>query len=231
VLVVNPLIAAMVGPFAGKVHVVPSGFDPDRFPWPWNDPPRWPDNRVRVFFAGLVDEYMKGFHILREACDRLWRKRQDFELVVTGNRPSGTGLQPSESQQADSFTRYIGWLSQDELPRALRQADLLVFPTIAEEALGRSAVEAMGVGRPVIASRIGGLPFTVADGATGLLFEPGNVDDLTFKIETMLDDSELRERMGRAGRKRFEEHFTWDAVINRHYHALFQTARECHASP
>ena len=125
------------------------------------------------------------------------------------------------------MTRFVGWLSQEELPRQIRQADFLVFPTIAEEALGRSAVEAMGVGRPVIASRIGGLPFTVADGATGLLFEPGNVDDLAAKIEALLDDSTLRERMGQAGRRRFEEHFTWQTIIEKHYRRLFAVPAVC----
>jgi glycosyltransferase involved in cell wall biosynthesis len=170
---------------------------------------RSPD-RATIFFAGLVNEYMKGFHVLHAACAKLWQKRRDFELVATADPPG----------QLDPMTRYVGWLSQEELPQQIRQADFLVFPTIAEEALGRSAVEAMGVGRPVIASRIGGLPFTVADGATGLLFEPGNVDDLTSKIETLLDDPALRERMGQAGRRRFEEHFTWEAVIEKHYRRL-----------
>jgi glycosyltransferase involved in cell wall biosynthesis len=298
VLVVNPLIAAMVGPFARAVHVVPSGFDPGRFPWPAGekkavaevaahasassacDPP-WPPlmkggkdlceheknlheqarahsppsqggargggvatsgdgpfvvppsggvledrhrsqgpaeagttnsraTRAIIFFAGLVNEYMKGFHVLHAACAKLWQKRRDFELVATADPPG----------QLDPMTRFVGWLSQEELPRQIRQADFLVFPTIAEEALGRSAVEAMGVGRPVIASRIGGLPFTVADGATGLLFEPGNVDDLGEKIERLLDDLALRDRMGRAGRQRFEECFTWEAIIEKHYRHL-----------
>jgi len=210
VLVVNPLIATMVEPFSSKVHVVPSGFDPERFPWPWPDEGQLPRRPTTLFFAGLVDEYMKGFGVLEAACRKLWAKRRDFQLVATGD-PAG---------HLNPFTRFIGWQSQADLPRQLHQADFLVFPTIAEEALGRSAVEAMGVGRPVIASRIGGLPFTVADGATGLLFESGNVDDLAAKIETLLDDRPLRERMGRAARKRFEEHFTWEKIIEKHYRRL-----------
>jgi glycosyltransferase involved in cell wall biosynthesis len=78
----------------------------------------------------------------------------------------------------------------------------------------------MGVGRPVVASRIGGLAFTVVDGLTGLLCEPGNADDLAAKIEILLDDPALRQRMGEAGRKRFEEHFTWDVIIEKHYRKL-----------
>ena len=216
VLAVNPLIAAAVSPFAKAVHVVPSGFDPDRFSWPWPDESNTDTNgKFTIFFAGVVKEYMKGFYVLHSACARLWSKRQDFELVATEDPP----------QRVDAMTRFIGWQPQSELPRHLRKADCLVFPTIAEEALGRSAVEAMGVGRPVIASRIGGLPFTVTEGLTGLLFEPGNDEELAAKIELLLDDPALCQRMGSAGRQRFVEHFTWDAVIDRDYRRLLKPVR------
>jgi glycosyltransferase involved in cell wall biosynthesis len=72
----------------------------------------------------------------------------------------------------------------------------------------------------VEASRIGGLPYTVADGATGLLCEPGDAGDLARKLEMLLDDAELRRRLGRAGRRRFEEEYPWDVVIERYYRPL-----------
>ena len=217
VLAVNPLIAAAVSPYTNAVHVVPSGFDAARFPWPW------PDTSVdqarakkRIFFAGLVSEYMKGFRVLHTACAKLWERRRDFEIVAT-SEPVG---------QLDEMTRFIGWQSQSDLPAQIRQADFLVFPTIAEEALGRSAVEAMGVGRPVIASRIGGLPFTVTDGLTGLLFEPGNPFELADKIETLLDHPELLKQLGAAARHRFEQQFTWDVIIDKHYRRLLAPVRK-----
>jgi glycosyltransferase involved in cell wall biosynthesis len=221
VLVVNPLIATMVAPFSRKVHVVPSGFDRSRFPWPVSDSVTdRPSRPTRLFFAGLVDEPMKGFAVLQEACRALWKRRTDFELVVTADLPV----------KANPFEHFIGWQSQEALPEKLRDADILVFPTIAEEALGRTAVEAMGCGLPVIASRIGGLPFTVTEGLTGLLFEPGNASDLATRIEAMLDDPELRQRMGLAGRQRFEQDFTWDVIIDRHYRRLLAPV-EIPASP
>lgn len=211
VLVVNPLIAAMVGPFAKRVAVVPSGFDAARFPWPdKNIDQTNSDRRKRIIFAGLVNEPMKGFRVLHDACAQLWAERQDFELWATAD-PAG---------QVDDFTQFIGWQSQEDLPTRIQEADLLVFPTVAEEALGRSAVEAMAVGRPVIASRIGGLPFTVQDEATGLLFEPNDSADLAAKLRRLLDDDALRDRMGQAGRRRFEEHFVWETIIARHYRPL-----------
>jgi glycosyltransferase involved in cell wall biosynthesis len=215
VLVVNPLQEAMLSPYTESVRVVTSGFDPARFPWPWPEEPRRELGKVVLFFAGLVDEVMKGFHVLHEACSRLWQRRQDFELVVTADPPG----------QVNPFTRFIGWQSQEDLPRQMRAADIVIAPTVAAEALGRTAVEAMGVGRAVIASRLGGLQFTVADGATGLLCNPGDPDDLARKIETLLDDRELRERLGQAGRERFEEHYAWPVIIERHYRPLLVPRR------
>ena len=63
----------------------------------------------------------------------------------------------------------------------------------------------------------GGLPCTVANGATGLLCEPGDTDDLAEKLAELLDDAELRQRLGLAGRRRFEEEFAWGVVIDKHY--------------
>src|SRR5262249_37775241 len=155
---------------------------------------------------------MKCTHILRDACRGLWQKRQAFELVATGE-PAG---------RVDDFTRFTGWLSQEELPRQYWETDITVVPTIAQEGLSRTSVEAMAAGKPVVASRIGGLPFTVADGGTGLPCQPGAPDDLAGKLAVLLDDAGLRRRMGLAGRRRFEEEFTWDVVIGKHYRPLFQ---------
>jgi glycosyltransferase involved in cell wall biosynthesis len=219
VLVVNPLTEAMVSPYARCVRVVTAGMDPARFAG-FEGPPRVPGRPLSILFAGLVEEWMKGFHVLQEACAGLWRKRQDFELVATGDPPG----------RFNEFTRFVGWLSQEDLPRHLREADMLVMPTVAQEALGRTAVEAMAAGRPVVASRLGGLPTTVADGATGLLCEPGDAADLAGKIEMLLDDPELRTRMGRAGRRRFEEHYAWEVIIERHYKPLLGPPRRAPAA-
>jgi glycosyltransferase involved in cell wall biosynthesis len=124
------------------------------------------------------------------------------------------------SGQIDEFTRSVGWCSQAELPRHYRAADICLVPTIAQDALSISSVEAMAAGIPVNASRIGGLPYTVTDGVTGLLCEPGNPADLAEKIACLLDDLPLRRRMGLEGRRRFEEDFTWERVIERYWRPL-----------
>ncbi len=213
VLVVNPLIAENVKPFAQRVHVIPSGFDPARFPWPAAPEPEV-NRPKRMLFAGLIQEPMKGFSVLHEACQHLWSQRRDFVLQATAD-PLG---------RLDEFTEFVGWQSQSDLPGTLRAADIVVCPTVAEEALGRTAVEAMGVGRPVVASRIGGLPFTVLDEATGLLCEPNDPRDLARQLGRLLDNAALRQRFGEAGRRRFESHYTWPAILTQHYRPLLGDA-------
>jgi glycosyltransferase involved in cell wall biosynthesis len=212
VLVVNPHAEALFAPYARKVCVVTAGMDPARFPWPDPRPPQARPPIHTFLFAGLVAELMKGYHILREACSRLWQQRHDFRLVVT-DQPTGP---------VEPFAQYVGWQSQGDLPRWLYEADVLVMPTIAQEGLGRTAVEAMAAGRPVVASRLGGLIFTVKDGVTGLLCEPGDAEDLAAKLARLMDDAALRQQMGLAGRKRFEEHYAWPVIIERHYRPLLQ---------
>ena len=160
--------------------------------------------------AAVAGEVIKGFHVAHEACRILRETRSDFELVVTFD-PAGP---------IDEFTRSVGWCSQDELPRHYRAADICLVPTIAQDALSITSVEAMAAGKPVIASRIGGLPYTVSDGLTGLLFEPGNAFDLAEKIGRLLDEPQLRNTMGLAGRRRFEEDFMWPDVIKRYWRPL-----------
>jgi glycosyltransferase involved in cell wall biosynthesis len=212
VLVLNPVIAAIVEPYCGHVRIVPWGMDATRFPWPVPERERAASGSepIKLFMAAVAGETIKGYHVAHEACRILLQSRADFELVVTFD-PAGP---------IDESTRSVGWCSLCELPRHYREADICLVPTIAQDSLSRTSVEAMASGIPVIASRIGGLPYTVTDGATGLLLEPGDPADLARKITRLLDDPELRQRMGLAGRKRFEEEFVWEDVIKRYFRPM-----------
>jgi glycosyltransferase involved in cell wall biosynthesis len=165
---------------------------------------------VTLFMAAVAGEVIKGFHVVHEACRILRETRNDFELLVTFD-PAGP---------VDEFTRSVGWCSQAELPAHYRATDICVVPTIAQDALSITSVEAMAAGKPVVASRIRGLPYTVNDGVTGLLFEPGNPFDMAEKLARLLDDAALCRRMGLAGRERFEEDFVWEEVIKRYWRPL-----------
>jgi glycosyltransferase involved in cell wall biosynthesis len=221
VLVLNPMTAAMLEAYAKRVRIVPWGVDPERFPWPRTDrdqeasASRCPGAKVVLFMASVAGETIKGFHVAHEACRILRESRSDLELVVTFDPPG----------QLDEFTRSVGWCSQAELPMHYQAADIVLVPTIAQDALSITSVEAMAAGKPVVGSRIGGLPYTVTDGLTGLLFEPGNPLDLAEKICRLLDAPGLRHSMGLAGRRRFEQDFMWPDVIERYWRPLLPARR------
>ena len=108
---------------------------------------------------------------------------------------------------------FTGWVSRQEMKMFYAESDVVVAPTLNVEPLGMVAIEAMSVGRPVIASRRGGFLETVVDGATGILFEPGDHQALAWAVQRLAYDRNLRIEMGNAGSKRRKERFSaaWSA--------------------
>jgi glycosyltransferase involved in cell wall biosynthesis len=93
-------------------------------------------------------------------------------------------------------------LPHHQVLAAWRRATVAVVPSLVPDAFPVVALEAMASGRPVIASRIGGLPDAVVDGETGILVRSGDVGELTDVLERVLSSPELRARLGQAGRER-----------------------------
>lgn len=103
-------------------------------------------------------------------------------------------------------------IPHDELPDCYREADLFVAPSVWEEPFGIPLVEAMASGLPVIATRGGAFPEIVKEGHTGLLVDRASPGQLAAALRRLLADAELRHRMGEAGRRRAEDHFTYPHV-------------------
>jgi glycosyltransferase involved in cell wall biosynthesis len=111
---------------------------------------------------------------------------------------------------------FRGHLGGIDLEAAIRGAALIVVPSEWHENSPISILEAMAYGKPIVASNIGGIPELVREGKTGLLFDPGNADQLANKITMLLGNRGLREAFGRNARKIVEvEH-----SLNAHGSAL-----------
>jgi len=115
------------------------------------------------------------------------------------------------AEHAPSNVRFLGKLSCENLVSHYRRARFLVFPSIWYETFGLVMAEAMSHGVPVVASNIGAVPELVEDGATGLLFKPGDAGDLAGKMRVMWDTPDTCARMGRAARERVMLDCTEDA--------------------
>ena len=92
--------------------------------------------------------------------------------------------------------------------------DIFVMSSVTE-GLGTSLLDAMAAGKPIVATRTGGIPEVVVDGETGLLVAPRDHDAMATAIVRLLNDPELRERMGRAGLARVRKHFSAERMVEK----------------
>ncbi len=109
---------------------------------------------------------------------------------------------PELVSAAPQNVSFVGHLNKKELLVFYRNARCLVVPSISLESFGIVIAEAMAQGLPVIASRIGGIPEVVDDGVTGILFEPGNAEDLSDKMIWLWEHDDVCRQMGLAGREK-----------------------------
>lgn len=99
---------------------------------------------------------------------------------------------------------FQGGMSHDRVAERYRRAAVFVLPSVVIENSPLTIYEAMASGRPVVASRVGGIPELVSDGETGHLFDPGDDEGLAKWLVEMLGDKAKAERMGQAGKRRME---------------------------
>lgn len=171
-----------------------------------------PGDAVAVCIAGSLIR-RKGHHLLIEALSGLAGRA--WHLVIIGEGEERSACERLlEERNLRGRTSMMGQRSPAEVERLLSGMDIFVLPSVME-AFPYTILEAMACGLPVVASRIFGIPEAALDGETALLVDPGSRDALANAIERLLCDPELRLRLGRAGRARFERLFTLDAQMNR----------------
>jgi len=153
----------------------------------------------------------KGHGILIQALKELERDIREIKLVVVGEGYLHDDLQAMVHrlglQDRVLFTGF-----QMDVSEIIAAFDVAVLPSFFE-GMGRVILEAMAMARPVVASRVGGIPDLVQDGRNGFLVQPGSVGELASAIKKLLLDKALAERMGWAGRKMIDDKFSADIMV------------------
>ncbi|HEX7088478.1 MAG TPA: glycosyltransferase [Vicinamibacterales bacterium] len=157
------------------------------------------DSPLHVGYLGTL-MVSKAPHVLLDAVERLPAGTVEAHVYGApapyhGDDSYGRAL---ASRPANRAVHWHGQISRAELPHALANLDVLVFPSVWEETSGIGAREALMAGVPVIASRIGGIPELIEDGRNGLLVAPGDSDALAAALRRLIDDPDLLPRL-RAG--------------------------------
>lgn len=183
-------------------HAIPLG-DAPALPLP-EDP--------HLLFCGRLSEE-KGPLILVEAMARLAESHPAARLTIAGSgRQRGAIEARIEALDLGGRVAIVGGIAPDRVSALIDTAFLVCVPSLAE-GFGLTALEAAWRGRPVVASRVGGLPGIVADGDTGLLVAPGDSAALSDAMAQLLDDPERARAMGRAARVRATARPAWEQHV------------------
>ena len=152
-----------------------------------------------------TDDVLLAVRALRE-------RGVDTVLCMVGDGPDRDAVERRAHQLGivrDSL--FLGY--QEEVASYYAAFDALILPS-ANEGTPVSAIEALGGGRPVVATRVGGVPDVVRDGIDGFLVEPGDVDAMAERLSALAADPPLRHRMGEAGRASVHERYSVERLLN-----------------
>ncbi|CAM3982924.1 glycosyltransferase family 4 protein [Smaragdicoccus niigatensis] len=193
--------------------------------------PGAPDPKVRAELAGSSELLVvlaaafrdfKGIPVAIDAWKTVSEQFPNAKLALVGGGEFEAQLrkQVDDLGLADRVT-FAG--VRADMPDVYRAADVIVLPSIYGENLPTVLIEAGASGRPVVATRVGGIPDIVADGETGLLVAPSDPADLAAALVKLLSDSALRERLGAAGTERIRKEFSANAWVT-HLRAVYEAA-------
>ncbi len=200
---------------AGKMIRVFNGMDLTNF----ENAATPPENPVpRIVSTGRLIEF-KGFHHLIAASAKLRDRGVPFQCDIVGEGPWRPQLQEQiDKLKLNKFVHLTGALPQEEVFRALRECDVFALACIvdrngASDVFPTVILESMASGKPVVSTRIAGVPEQIVNGETGFICEPGDEAGLADALEKVLRSPELRRKFGEAGRRRLETEFSVNKTV------------------
>ncbi len=153
-------------------------------------------------FFGRV-EAVKGIYTLIEASSRL----SEIPLLIVGNGAEIVSAREICDRSGYSNIKFCGFQSGDSLAQLIRGSICTITPSLWYETFGLTLLESFAYGRPVIASRIGGMTEVVSEGEDGFLVDSGNIDQLTERMQWMADNRGKAVEMGSAGKHKVAREF------------------------
>jgi len=196
---------------ASRVKVVRNGVDARGLRALASPSAKSPRSAVRIGYVGRL-ERIKGCEYFIRAVALLARQYPDARFAVAGTGSQDRALKTLSAELGIAErTDFLGYV--DPASPLLAALNVVVVPSLSEAA-GLTAVEALALGVPVVASRVGGLPEAVIDEETGLLVPPGNPEAIALAVSRLLDDPLLAEQFARAGVQRVEQLFTIERMID-----------------
>ncbi|MEB3337190.1 MAG: glycosyltransferase family 4 protein [Leptolyngbyaceae bacterium] len=239
--------------FPGRFHTIYNGADINHFIGREEGDRKQEGDRKKLLFVGRISPE-KGIHILLDAFEQVLKVYPQAQLEVVGppsialkhqlvslsdeaevldlarfynGKSYLAQLQERLSPSTASQVCFRGFVPQQDIFKYFQDADLVINPSFVES-FGMSLVQAMATETPVISTRVGGMPEVMEAGRTGLLVERNNVSELAQAIIALLADPDLRQFMGKAGRQRVIQMFSWETITENLLHQYEQLCFQHH---
>jgi phosphatidylinositol alpha-mannosyltransferase len=199
----------------GEYTIIPNGTDLKHFRPDVTPIEKYCDGKLNIVFWSRL-EPRKGVDYLLPAFQEVKKYFPNSRLLIGG---AGTRLRGGyerwvERHDLKDDVFFLGFSDYADLPRYLKTADVFCLPATGRESFGISLIEAMAVGRPIVATNIEGYASVVTHGEQGLLVPPRKSHALAEALITLLKDETLRRKMGEKGILKAQE-FSWDIIANK----------------
>jgi glycosyltransferase involved in cell wall biosynthesis len=169
------------------------------------------DEKILLFFSFVTKQ--KGLHLLIKAMPDILEKNNVKLLVIGEGDYLAEAKQLVDQLGLDSYVVFTGYIPREEAPDYINASDVFVLPTIRQEGMPFSLLEAMACGKPVIASKIGGIPSVIDDGINGFLILPGNISKLIERTNSLLNNKDLADRLADNARQKVIQNFSQEKMI------------------
>jgi phosphatidylinositol alpha-mannosyltransferase len=197
--------------FTGYYNIIPNGVDVEHFSPDVSPVEEFSDGKLNILFVSRLEK-RKGLPHLLAAFKQVKRQIPNSRLIVVG---PGTRLRRGYEREVRRSRLedvvFTGLVPYEELPRYYKTADVFCAPATGRESFGIILLEAMALGKPIVASSIEGYASVLAHNAEGLLVPPGDEDMLVRALLSLLTDESLRREMGARGRVKSLE-YSWERV-------------------
>jgi glycosyltransferase involved in cell wall biosynthesis len=200
----------LVKPLAKKTWLLPNAADRSYFqasPSP-QEPPT-------ILFVGGLDERKNPISFIKACCDIIENSGWKIRLCGTGSPDSTYRKELSKFAGSRPWIELAGWKSRSELLAEMEKSSLLVLPTL-EDNCPMVVLEAMAVGLPVIASRVGGIPDLIDHGITGMMFDPLDPESMREITAQMINNTDQRSKIAIAARVEAKKRFHPKVVAKAH---------------
>jgi len=219
VISVSSAAADFIGHFVDRerIIVVPNGVDIHRFNHVGNDArlAYVSDASKSVPTALYVGRlaYSKGVHVLIRAMPRVLKEVPDAQLLIAGDGLMRGYLEYLIGRLSlNDHVKLLGFIPDEALPKLYHSCDVFVLPSLCCEAFGIALLEAMASGKPIVASRAGGIPEVIRNGVTGVLVNKGDLDSISREVIRLMIDKRFAKTLGQNARRVVETKYSWPIV-------------------